>query len=258
MRYSEEALAQIAELFEPRAAALEQHQLQALLESGKTTSAEAMEHLTHGAGRRFGLLHHALHRVFQLFPPDATEPLPRETLSDVQVNLHAFFINLVGLFDNFAWAFASHHNLTDVLAKPLSIDLFKSHFQTNLPPKLASFLQDPTLAGWHKNYLKNYRDALAHRIPLYVPPCNIYTPDREQYERLEEMRLQLQKEWRFDEAEAVRAEQARLEHPCFTFVHSFKPGASAGHMFVHAQLLADAGTVSSVSGAFYESWLARA
>lgn len=258
MRYSGESLQQLLDLVAPRASELRDAQLRCLLECDKTSSSDAVEHLTHGAGRRINVLQHALEKIFQLLPPSIERPIDRSDLNDVQINLHAFLINLVGLFDNFAWAFAHHHGLDDLLAKPMGIDLFKPEFQKSLPPDLVAFLTTSEISSWHKDYLKNYRDALAHRIPLYVPPSNIFGSDRDEYERLEALRHQLQQELRLEEADSVREQQLQLEHPCFAFAHSFKAGASIGPLYVHPQLLADAGTALSITNEFLDNWLSRA
>jgi hypothetical protein len=38
---------------------------------------------------------------------------------------------------------------------------------------------------WYTEYSKNYRDALAHRIPLYVPPSALNKEEQEEYMLLE-------------------------------------------------------------------------
>lgn len=257
MRYSDRTLEQLLDLVDLRISELRDAQLRCVLECEKTQSSDAAEHLTHGAGRRINLLQHSLKNIFQLLPPDTERPIERDALNDVQINLHAFFINLVGLFDNLAWTFTHHHQLDDFLNTPLRIDLFKSAFQKSLPSELIAFLSGSDIANWHKDYLKNYRDALAHRIPLYVPPSSIFAGDRAEYDRLEALRHQLQRRLSFDEADAVREQQIQFEHPCFTFIHSFKVGASIGPVYVHPQLLADAGTAISITNEFFDRWLAR-
>ncbi|WP_133502058.1 hypothetical protein [Cognatilysobacter terrigena] len=251
-------MSQLNELLPTRSDLLANAGLRCVLECTNTTSSGAIEHLTHGAGRRLGLLQHSLQNVFRLLPPTAAVPLERDALNDVQVNLHAFFINLVGLFDNLAWVFAHHHGLSQFLSKPLSVGLFKSDFQKHLPTPLRELIGSEELSNWHKTYLKNYRDALAHQIPLYVAPSVIYERDRNDYDALEAERAKLEQEWQFDLAADVREQQTKLEHPCFSFIHSFAPGASIGHVYVHPQLLADAFTATSVTNAFFDSWQAQA
>ena len=58
------------------------------------------EHLLHGAGRRVGVIRRAIENVFSLFPPETKRPLQSDALADVQINLHAFVMNLYGIYDN--------------------------------------------------------------------------------------------------------------------------------------------------------------
>jgi hypothetical protein len=69
------------------------------------------EQLIHGAGRRVGVIKRSIENIFLLFPPDTIRVLESDVLADVQINLHAFMINIYGIYDNWAWAYALRHNL---------------------------------------------------------------------------------------------------------------------------------------------------
>lgn len=255
MRYSDQNLVTLIEQFEKCITDLNNAQLRCILECSNTKSPDAIEHLTQGAGRRISILRHSLSNIFNLLPPDNEEPVESNSLNDAQVNLHAFFINLVGLFDNFAWAFAHHHNLASLLSKQHSISLFNPKFQESIPTKLSSYLTSNDIANWHNDYLKNYRDALAHRIPLYIPPSNIPIEDKSEYERLEKLYSELIYLNKFEEADAVRMQQRRYEKSCFSFIHSFKEGACiVGPVYVHPQLLSDTQTALSIANIFLDEW----
>jgi hypothetical protein len=73
----------------------------------------ASEYLRFGAGRRVHVIRHCLRRIFELFPLDQDDPLPIETVTEVQVYLQASVINLYGLLDNWAWAFVLLHDLEE-------------------------------------------------------------------------------------------------------------------------------------------------
>jgi hypothetical protein len=38
-------------------------------------------------------------------------------LADVQINLHAFVMNLYGIYDNWAWAYVLRHDLEAAMRK---------------------------------------------------------------------------------------------------------------------------------------------
>jgi hypothetical protein len=67
------------------------------------------EYLQRGVGRRLNVIQLSLGKIYDLFPPSRIKPLPKATLSEVQVYLHAFVINLSGIFDCWAWAFVLRH-----------------------------------------------------------------------------------------------------------------------------------------------------
>ena len=47
------------------------------------------------------------------------------------------------------------------------------------------YLNSEPIINWYSDYSKNYRDALAHRIPLYVPPSVLNKDDEKEYFELE-------------------------------------------------------------------------
>ena len=57
------------------------------------------EHLIYGVGRRCGKLKRSINNIFELLPPNTALPVPADQLSDAEINLHAFVINLAGLFE---------------------------------------------------------------------------------------------------------------------------------------------------------------
>jgi hypothetical protein len=129
------------------------------------------EHLLHGAGRRVGVIRRAIENVFSLFPPETKRPLQSDALADVQINLHAFVMNLYGIYDNWAWAYVLRHDLESTIGDRRRIGLFHNATRDRLPSPLRTYLASPTTTEWHEKYAKSYRDALAHRIPPYLPPA---------------------------------------------------------------------------------------
>jgi hypothetical protein len=57
---------------------------------GETLSDQgAREYLHRGVGRRLNVIHLAISRIYDLFPPSRQLPLPKATLNEVQVYQHA-------------------------------------------------------------------------------------------------------------------------------------------------------------------------
>jgi hypothetical protein len=117
----------------------------------------ARTYLTQGVGRRVQVLQHAMRDVFRLFPPEQTAPLTRENITAVQINLHAFVINLAGVFDNWAWAYLYRHNLLQQVGGSLNVGMFKRPTQEVLPAVLRDYLQRD-IAQWQAEYVKTYID----------------------------------------------------------------------------------------------------
>jgi hypothetical protein len=212
----------------------------------------------HGVGRRLNVLQHTIANVFGRFPPSTEEMLDRETLINVQINLQAFFINLIGVFDNWAWCFVHLHQLEAHVGGRLSVDMFKNQIQQFLPQALRRHLLSETIVRWHSQYLKNYRDALAHRIPLYIPPATLTPAEQDQYNVLELKRLSLAKACQWQQCDEVIAEQDALGRPCFAFLHSASEDGALRPILIHPQMLSDASTVIEFGNLFLAHWRERA
>ena len=65
-------------------------------------SERAREYLLHGICRRLDVLHQSIRNVFEIFPLNRENHLTHVELSNVEINLHAFTINIYGLLDNVA------------------------------------------------------------------------------------------------------------------------------------------------------------
>ena len=200
------------------------------------------------------LLRRCLSNVFVLFPPSTAKPLPSDDLDEVQISLHAFVMNLYGLFENLAWAFVLRHDLEAKIGDRRGIGIFLKSTQQHLPSVLNTYLTSKTMVTWHKDYLKNYRDALAHRIPLYIPP-SVFTPEEgERFNALEQEKLDCLNSRNLDRFDQIRVEQAALGSPCFMFLHSFEGEGSPKPVQLHPQMLCDAKTVLEFGALYFSHW----
>lgn len=212
------------------------------------------EHLLHGAARRVSVIRRSVENVFAIFPPTTARPISQDALADVQINLHAFLINLYGIYDNWAWAYVLRHNLETKIGDRRRIGLFLDATRRHLPAPLREYLSSPTTTEWHEQYAKSFRDALAHRIPPYIPPAQ-FTPDEgKRYNELESEKVQciLGRQW--ERLDQVYAEQAALGIPCFTYLHAFTEDTPPRPILIHPQILSDAMAVVEFGRLFLEHW----
>ncbi|KVF47962.1 hypothetical protein WJ13_18420 [Burkholderia seminalis] len=215
------------------------------------------DHLIHGAARRLGVMARALQVVFERFPLATDKPLPMEFLHDVQINLHAFVINLSGVFENFAWAFVLRHDLLKAVGGALQVGMFKPATRKYLPDSLLTYLASDVMIRWHAEYLKNYRDALAHRIPLYIPPKMLTKEEVERYRVLEAEKWSLVGLDRLERIDALTEEQDSIGSPCFHFLHSFAEGDASRPLQLHPQIISDSTTATEFGHIFLATWHER-
>lgn len=251
MPFSPEKVIELTEAFDERTDKLRRIKGACVMEYRVTDGDKVREYLHHGVSRRFGILWYAITNVFQDFPVATTEKLDRDALMRVQINLQAFFINAIGVFDNFAWCYIYLHKLEGRIGGPQNVDMFKSKMQALLPPALKSYLTSAQTKNWYEDYFKAYRDALAHRIPLYIPPYT-YTPDeKDRAEELQTRRNKAIEDHDFALVDALGIEREGLGSPSFFFAQSFteKPP-----LILHPQMLVDAETVVEFGNLFLEHW----
>ena len=223
-------------------------------ESHSTDNAQAKEHLLHGTGRRIGVLRRTVENIFDLFPPTTLRRLPSESLLDVQINLHAFVINACGVFENLARAYYYRHDLKTKVKDIHQIGLFTSVMNPLLPEKVRDYISSEAISKWQQDYIKNYRDALAHRIPLYIPPAS-FTPDIARYdERLEAEKAEARAAKNFAREDEIWTEQESLGEASLYFLHSYTEEGALKPLELHPQILADSNTVLAIANLFFTHW----
>ena len=136
------------------------------------TNEDAKEYVLQGAGRRLRILKCCIHNVFAMFPLTQERVLTDDEAAQLCIPVHAFLINTAGVADNLAWTFAKEKNAA---LKNTDVGLHLSKTKDLLTPEFRHYLEEEPISTWSKRYLKEYRDSLAHRIPLYIPPGE--TPD---------------------------------------------------------------------------------
>lgn len=209
-------------------------------------NSRAEEYSKQGFSRRLKTLVRCIDNIFDIMPPDQIELPSNEELTDVAINLQAFITNVFGCTDNLAWIWVHESNLRKNDGSPIpkySIGLRENNevVRDSLSLEFQEYLRG--LNDWFHN-LENFRHALAHRIPLYVPPYIVPDDKMPAYRELEGRITNAFNRGDSDAHERWSAEQEALAvfNPFMT--HSFKEEAK--YVVFHPQILADFNTVEEL------------
>ncbi|MBI2241486.1 MAG: hypothetical protein HYU59_11885 [Magnetospirillum gryphiswaldense] len=206
------------------------------------------EHIHHGLARRLGTLTRCVEQVFALLPPDLEAIPERAVVVDATVNIQAFVMNAFGFCENVAWVWVHERGVTRPDGRPLV------ESQVGLGPKYERVRQ--TLTPGFRVYLdrrepwfahlKHFRDALAHRIPLYIPPYTVCPNDADLFQALETASSQSLLAHDFDGYERLQREQMALARFQPIMTHSLTTNVMP--IVFHPQLLADFNTLEELAG----------
>lgn len=204
----------------------------------------AFEFAVHGICRRFDTLKHCCERVYELLPPDLEELPESETVKEATIHIQAFVSNVVGVLDNLAWVWISERELThqdgrDFLPKEVKLSRDCRDLWRDLP--LAFRQQVVEFRPWFE-HISDWRDALLHRIPLYIPPFSVR--DIDAYNQLEQAGYLALKEGDLDKHGAISEELEEMKFFAPLIMHSFSENPQPA--VFHPNLIADMNTVSDL------------
>ena len=217
---------------------------------------KAVEYLMQGAGRRIKTLNRCIQNIFTIFPPENIKLLSKEKLTDININLHTFFINISGVFDNLAWVFLYENDLIGKREEGKvtrnGVGLFQTETQKHLNSKLNDYLNSDAIKSWYTDYSKVYRDSLAHRIPLYVPPSLLNSDEEKEYRDIENEKnmLDFSKDQDIEQYEKLSGRQEEIGVASHFFADSLNEGCQPAYF--HVQVLADFATVEEILEKFIE------
>jgi hypothetical protein len=203
---------------------------------------------THGVLRRLSTMLHCMRRIYEALPPDQSEP-PRLSMHDAEAYLQAFIINAYGVLDNLARIWCTEIDLKTDKGKALP----NSYIGLGPDKKLVrasfseGFRQQLAASDAWFGYLENYRHALAHRIPLYIPPRTLDDAAQTEWHRLEQEMLGASKELRHDDYGRLSAEQKNLGVFQGLMQHSYGDAEWDGTpVQFHGQVICDLATVVEI------------
>lgn len=216
---------------------------------------KALEFLLHGASRRVKVIKRCIDNIYEIFPPDRESLLKNDELTDVVINMHAFLINSYGLLENLAWAWIYEKEIKSLINNKWQVGLFKAETQEHFTEKFRAYLNTENIQNWNSDYLVNYRDALAHQIPLYVPPKHL-TPEQIEKEKELEIKIRLFiKSNDFDAVELLRNEQENLGSVAPMFIHSLT--TENKYAILHYQIINDFKTIEEIVNNYCEMYLPK-
>lgn len=212
----------------------------------------ANEFLRHGFSRRFQMLEHCLDSVFNIYPPERDNLLSDEERFDLEVYIQAFVFNMFGCIDNLAWI-VNHEN--DLKLSFTNVSLYNPLIQDAISDKFNEYInkeieEENCFKKWYDNYCKNFRHSLAHRIPLYVPPCGVTNTDR--YAEIENERWDALLAKDFEKVDELNSEEKSLQHILPFYTHSFEENSP--QIIIHSQMIADFRTIIELSSLFFEEF----
>jgi hypothetical protein len=206
----------------------------------------ASEHASQGFPRRLKVMVRCIDNVFQKIPPDRSGLPSRDELSDATINIQSFVFNVFGSIDNLAWIWVSEKGQKRSDGTPIpDVQVGLGPGNTSVRLTLSQEFQDylKSLDEWFK-HLSNLRHALAHRIPLYIPPYVVAQTDEAAYRDFEAKMKEALRQHQFDEYDRLSTEQMKLGRFRPWIQHSFDEGAKP--VVFHPQMLADFKTVDEL------------
>jgi len=203
----------------------------------------AREFATQGFSRRLKTLARCIDNVFEILPPDLVEPPTDDKLFDAIINIQGFVFNMFGCIDNLAWTWVREAGLP--ITNKRLVGLFGKKTKEVHKPFSNEFQEYLTsLKNWF-DHLKIFRDALAHRIPLYIPPYTILKDKEAVHRELVTGKFDALKRRDRDEYERLEADRKALATFAPVMTHSFEEKA----IFIefHPQLLTDFDTIEAIA-----------
>ncbi len=206
----------------------------------------AREFASQGFPRRVKTMARCIKNVFALIPPERHQLPTSDELSDATINIQSFIFNTYEAVDNLAWIWVSEKGQkrgdgTSIPDAHVGLGRKNISVRQLLPATLQTYLA--TLDEW-MDYLASLRHALAHRIPLYIPPYVIEDADAAAYDELAKKMSAAIKALDFAAYDALSAEQPTLGRFQPWISQSFAEGAKP--VVFHPQLLADFNTVDEL------------
>ena len=197
------------------------------------------EFAKHGLCRRLETLARAIDQVYDLLPPSQEDIPTSEKVIDATIAIQGFTMNAFGCLENIAWDLLHEKDIKNSDGTPLDqrdVGLGKMPLRKKLS-QFRAYLDGKK--DWFANLI-NFRDSLAHRIPLYIPPYAVSAPNQEKYNELDKAKWVEPAKSDPKEYERLKAEQLKLCQFIPGMMHSI---FDSPQVEFHSQLLNDYVTI---------------
>jgi hypothetical protein len=207
----------------------------------KYKSDRGREYALHGFSRRLGTLVRAIDQVYETLPPEREDIPERDEVVDATIAIQSFVLNTFGCLDNLAWIWVYEKGVKGKHGKELdrkSVGLGNVKVRSSFTDEFRAYID--SRQKWFET-LKDFRDSLAHRIPLYIPPYVVTPATADEHKRLEQAAGEAMQRGDYKEYDRVRSVQTKLGlfRPWMT--HSLYEEAPS--IVFHPQLVADYVTI---------------
>jgi hypothetical protein len=217
----------------------------------------AAEYCKHGFLRRLQTLKRCIENIYTICPPERSVKLKDNDRLDLTINLQSFIFNVYGCLDNLAGIWVNEKQLKDkngCLLRGIAVGLMDKKrnkmVRESFSPGFYDYLN--SLTPWYNEYLKEYRHALAHRIPPYIPPVSLNPEEFKQFESLETQKVEARRQKNFKTLGEIIEEQNRLGQFAPLMKHSY--GENSSPVVFHAQILADWNTIVEIAEKFLDEF----
>lgn len=206
-------------------------------------SDRAREHARNGFCRRLGTLVRAVDQVYDLLPPEREEIPERDDVVDATIAIQSFVLNTFGCLDNLAWIWVCEKDVRgeddkELHARQVGFGQGYRAVLRSLSNEFRDYLE--SRQKWF-GHIKDFRDSLAHRIPLYIPPFMVTPEKADEFNRLEQEASGALRRGDSKEYDRLQSEQQKLGFFRPWMTHSQIEKAPA--VVFHQQLLQDYVTI---------------
>lgn len=205
-----------------------------------------------GLIRRLDTMIRAIDLVFDILPPEKEDiPSTDETVPATML-IQSFVINVQGCLDNLAWIWVFETGLKSRDGSELdrrTVGLGEGYWviRKSFSKPLQKYLKQRK--KWFQ-HVSEFRDSLAHRIPLYIMPFILSEPNSKEYYRLEKEAFEAGLKGDYKAYDDLKAQQQKLGAYRPWMTHS--PAEKAPAAVFHQQLLQDFLTIDECANKILE------
>jgi len=140
-----------------------------------------------GLVRRLDTMIRAIDYVFNILPPEKEDIPETDDTVAATILIQSFVINVQGCLDNLAWMWVYETGQKDERGRDLDrrmVGLGEGYWllRKSFSKPFRKYLK--SIKKWFR-HVAEFRDSLAHRIPLYVLPFIVSEPNVPEYNRLQ-------------------------------------------------------------------------